>query len=346
MNQKCPECGLVNWSDAEECKRCKAPLQAQEIGDAPAVSPTSSAFEQRPVFEPMPIVAQRKPARVMGVLMIIWGVLITASGLYLLSYHGPASHVLVLGPATIISGIALVRGSRWEMAPYFVGVIVMFLWLFTDERVVLAIGTTLFASLVGVLIAKRRWPVLAGGLIVMSSVAFVGAMLLLMVLMRPAKVAWRTFQPAQGNFTLQMPGETVALPPIVQNVSGYTMTKHPYESKVWGQGSAGYIVIEYSPALPVRDASQYERFMEVELDNLLKNTNSTLISKLPLPCHGYPGLSFELQPPPSPSGREARKMIGRMFMNANYLYVMQLSASDSSELMANSIKFLDPTPLH
>lgn len=25
-NKKCPQCGLVNWIDAESCKRCKAPL--------------------------------------------------------------------------------------------------------------------------------------------------------------------------------------------------------------------------------------------------------------------------------------------------------------------------------
>jgi hypothetical protein len=200
--------------------------------------------------------------------------------------------------------------------------------------------------LIGLMVTKRRWPVLAGGLMVLSSLAFIGAMLLGVLIMTPQKIAWRSFQPPVGNFTLQMPAEPVAKAPIVQHVAGYTMTKHPYQAKVWGQGEAGYIVIEYSPALPALDSSGYERFLDAELDNLVKNTNSTLISKQPLACHGYPGLSFEIKPPANPSGRTTPRMIGRMFMNADYLYVMQIVASDSSELMANSIKFLDPVPLH
>ena len=68
--------------------------------------------------------------------------------------------------------------------------------------------------------------------------------------------------------------------------------------------------------------------------------------KQPLACHGYPGLSFELQPPDRPTALEKPKIVGRMFMSADHLYVMQLTAAESSELMANSIKFLDPVPLH
>ena len=346
MNQKCPDCGLVNWSDAAECKRCKTPLQGQEVAEDGAISSTMPVFEPRPVFDPVPVLEHEKPATALGVLMIIWGVLILTSGLYLLSYRGPATHVLVLGPATVISGMELMRGRRWAMAPYFVAVLVMFFWLFTQDRVVLAIGTSLFATLIGILVSKRRWPVLAGGLMVLSSLAFVGAMLLLTLLMRPAKVDWRTFQPAQGNFTLQMPAETTAQEAIVDHVSGLTLTKHPYESRVWGQGTAVYIVVEYSPSLPVVDTATYEKVLDAELDNFIKNTRSTLLFKQPLACHGYPGLSFELQPPEKPTALLKPRIVGRMFMSADHLYVMQLTADESSELMANSIKFLDPVPLH
>jgi len=315
------------------------------MGDPSAFPSTTSAFEQRPVFEPMPVIEHPKPAIALGVLMIVWGLVIFASGLFLLSLGG-VFHVLILGPATLISGIELIRGKRWAMVSYFIGILVMLVWLVAEGRGAVAIVSFLFAALIGVLVTKRRWPILAGGLMVFSSLAFIGAMLLGILVMMPDRIAWRTYQPPVGNFTLQMPAETIARDPIVQHVAGYTLTKHPYEAKVRGQGSAGYIVVEYSPALPALDTSGYERFLEAELDNLVKNTNSTLISKQPLACHGYPGLSFELKPPSNPSGRPTPRIVGRIFMNADYLYVMQIVASDSSELMANSIKFLDPVPLH
>jgi hypothetical protein len=180
---------------------------------------------------------------------------------------------------------------------------------------------------------------------VFSSLAFIGAMALGTVLLMPGKVAWRTFQPAQGDFTLQMPAETTTREPLVERRPAFTMTKHLYESKVWGQGTVLFIVIEYSPVLPVVDRSVYEKALDVELDNYVKNTNSTLLAKQPLACHGYPGLSFELTKPENSAGKRPRT-VGRIFMNSQYMYIMQLTASDSSELMANSIKFLDPIPLH
>jgi hypothetical protein len=165
--------------------------------------------------------------------------------------------------------------------------------------------------------------------------------------MRPAEVAvaWRSFQPPQGNFTLQMPAETVARETRVDQVKGYTLTKYPYESRVPGQGTAVYIVVEFSPALAVNERTSYEEILEAELNNFLKNTNSTLLFKQPLACHGYPGLSFEVKPPEN-LAMEKPRMLGRIFMNADHLYVMQLTGTESSELIASSIKFLDPVPLH
>ena len=331
MNQKCPGCGLINWADAPECKRCRAPLQGPEEGVA--------AMPWAPVFE------RPKPAIALGVLMIIWGVLTLTSGLLLLTYGKP-SHVLVLGPAMIFSGIWIVQGRRWATAPYFVGIQVMFFWHYSEGKITLALVSCLYAALIGLLITKRRWPILAGVLMVFSSLAFVGAMML-PILLRPAKVAvvWRSFQPAQGNFTLQMPAETVARETRVEQVKGYTLTKHPYESRVPGQGGVIYIVVEFSPALAVSDTSMYEKILDAELDNFLKNTNSTLLFKQPLACHGYPGLSFEVKPPEN-LAMEKPRVLGRIFMNADHLYVMQLTGTESSELIASSIKFLDPVPLH
>jgi hypothetical protein len=292
-----------------------------------------------------PVVERKKPAIALGVLMLIWGVLTLTSGLFLLTFGKP-SHVLVLGPAMLLSGIWLTQGRSWATAPYFIGVLVMFFWHFADGRVTLALVSCLYAAVVGLLITKRRWPILAGVMMVFSSLAFVGAMML-PILLRPAEVAvaWRSFQPPQGNFTLQMPAETIAKETKVEQVKGITLTKYPYESKVPGQGSALYIVVEFSPALPVSETAMYDKILEAELNNFIKNTNSTLLFKQPLACHGLPGLSFEVKPPEN-LAMEKPRMLGRIFMYADHLYVMQITATQSSELITNSIKFLDPVPTH
>ncbi len=71
-SQECPSCGLVNWSDAPECKRCRAPIQPGE---------ETYAFRPPIVFE------EEKPATVLGVLMTIWGALMLAGGLYLAHFR-------------------------------------------------------------------------------------------------------------------------------------------------------------------------------------------------------------------------------------------------------------------
>ena len=65
-SQKCPSCGLTNWSDALECKRCKAPQQPLEA--TAAIRPS------------MPIFDEEKPATALGILMIIWGALMLTAG--------------------------------------------------------------------------------------------------------------------------------------------------------------------------------------------------------------------------------------------------------------------------
>jgi ribosomal protein L40E len=55
-NKKCPQCGLVNWINAESCKRCKAPLiQAKEtaatdtpVKDTPVADSTVRSDQPAP----------------------------------------------------------------------------------------------------------------------------------------------------------------------------------------------------------------------------------------------------------------------------------------------------------
>ena len=326
-SQKCPSCGLVNWSDAPECKRCRAPIQPGEEG---------YAFRQPIVFE------EEKPATVLGVLMIIWGALLLIGGLYLLTF-GHASHVLVFGPATLISGVSVARGRQSMMGLYFLGIVVMLLWAGSQGKVGVALSGSLFGAIIGLLVIKRRLPILAGFLIVLSCLGTLGA-LAIPILLKPGNVAWRDFRPPEGMFSVQMPAEPVARDwGVEQLANGYRMKKSSYEARVRGQGSALFFVVEYLPSLPpVADTSVYEKALEAELNNILNNTKSTLRSKEKIKVNGYYGLSYQLNPPEN-LAMDRPVSTGKIFMNAGHLYVMQLTASESSELLAGKDRFLTPS---
>ncbi|MEA2174122.1 MAG: hypothetical protein QOD00_1714 [Blastocatellia bacterium] len=69
---KCLQCGLINWSDAQTCKRCQAALQADpnaEPQQPPPLSwqqtaepqPTQPAWQPPPVYNPYPSYADYQP---------------------------------------------------------------------------------------------------------------------------------------------------------------------------------------------------------------------------------------------------------------------------------------------
>lgn len=325
-SQRCPECGLLNWSDAESCKRCKALLQPI-VDESPFLPGPQHNFETE------------KPARVLGLLMMIWGLLITVAGLFLYTVGGIVDPVLLGGPVILVSGILVMRGQSAAMGLYFVGLAGMLLWSAATKGVPVAIATLIFPALVGLMVAKRRFPILAGSLIALSCLAFLGSFLLVGML-KPGKVAWQDFRPAQGLFTVKMPSAPVAHDPLVERVGAYTMTNHPYESQVRGQGSTLYIVIDFSPALSTERMS-YEQMLEAELSGLVKRTSSTLVSKHAVTVNGYSALEFELRPP-AKLALASPRTFGKIFMNSEHLYLMGITASEGSELLAGKDDFLNP----
>ena len=164
-------------------------------------------------------------------------------------------------------------------------------------------------------------------------------------LMRPARVAWREFQPSEGMFDVQMPAEPVKREPVVESAGGgITLTKNTYEASVKGQGSALYVIVEFSPALPLVETSIYEKALEAELTTLANNTHSTVRSKDKITVNGYHGLSYTLNPPKN-LALDRPFSTGKIIINSNYLYVMHITASESSELREGMDKFLTPRAL-
>jgi hypothetical protein len=190
------------------------------------------------------------------------------------------------------------------------------------------------------MVAKRRFPILAGFLIVLSCVAFM-APFLIAGMLKPGKVAWQDFRPAQGLFAVKMPSTPKAHESQVERVGSYTMTNHPYESQVRGQGSTLFVVVDFSPAISMEGVS-YDQMLEGELSSLVRRTSSTLVSKRAISVNGYSGLEFELKPPEK-LALASPKTFGKIFMNSEHLYMMGITASEGSELLAGKDDFLNPT---
>jgi hypothetical protein len=76
----------------------------------------------------------------------------------------------------------------------------------------------------------------------------------------------------------------------------------------------------------------------------MTNTNSTLLFKQKTMVNGYHALSYQLSPPKN-LALERPLTTGKIIMNSNYLYVMQITASQASELYADMNKFLTPSLL-
>lgn len=327
-SQKCPACGLINWSSEESCKRCNAPLS--ELAGSPVFAPA-----------PQPLLERDKPPRVLGLLLIVWGVLLGATGLILFAYTGITHAVLVGGTIIAVSGIVVMSGRREGAYLYFLSVAIMTVWLAKTESLPLAIACFFWQGLIGLLVAKRRFPVLAGLLILISCLALLAPFIVAGLLKPEQKVAWREFRPSQGLFSVNMPADPIADKPVVMNIQKYTMTKNCYESTIARQGGVVYCVADFSPPISVEKVT-YENMLEAELNNLVGSSRSMLVSKRSTTVNGYPGLEFEMKPPENLALRSP-KNFGKIFMNSDHYYFLMITASEGSELLAGKDGVLDPS---
>lgn len=176
-----------------------------------------------------------------------------------------------------------------------------------------------------------------GGLVLLAAIGGGGAALL-----KPSsKVKWREFHPSGSMMSVMMPSEPKTREPIVTPMTGGTMTNRMYTSTVFGQGSALLCVVDYSMNFSDYDMP-YEKALDAELDDLLRRTNSTLISKRSISLGGFPGLEFEIKPPGNVTPK-VEKSYGKMFITRNQLYFLSITATENSELLRGKDKFLNPT---
>jgi hypothetical protein len=189
---------------------------------------------------------------------------------------------------------------------------------------------------------KRSFPVLKTfvfvfiGMVVLSTLAgwkrgfpFLGL----------GKVKWVEYHPESMDLTVMMPNEPTKIEPVTTPLPTGTMTNHSFISGVPGQGSAMFCFVDYTGTGTWLNPDTIARGLDAELNDFLRRTNSTLISKNQITYGGMPGLEFVTQPP---AGAGATKAYGKMFMSQTRLYFFSIAASEGSELFAGKDKFLNP----
>lgn len=178
------------------------------------------------------------------------------------------------------------------------------------------------------------------GVIVLIGVASAVGLGLLAYNMR---VRWEMLQPDGSDLIFWMPGQ------FTTNDVGPTptaigiMTKRMSVSTVPRQGSATLAVVNFSQGFPA--GMPKEQVLDAELANVLKATDSKLVSKNFITVHGLQALEFEMIPP-SNVGSGNVKGYGKLILGSSRLYLAALVANEGSTLFRQKEKFLNPERMY
>ena len=188
---------------------------------------------------------------------------------------------------------------------------------------------------------KSRFPILKvfaysfAGLVVLAALSAGG----IAFLKNHSRVAWREYHPDGSSATVMMPTEPSRHEPIVTPLPVGTMTNHSFISIVTGQGTAMFCYVDYTGT--VFNNEIVPQALDAELNDFLKRTNATLISKKPITYQGMTGLEFEMTPPDN-FGR-VHHGYGKLLLTNNRLYFFSIIAAEKSDLFSGKDKFLNPT---
>lgn len=189
---------------------------------------------------------------------------------------------------------------------------------------------------------KSGAPVLKIVLGVVGGVILLSVLLGGMMLSGKSKVKWRDFRPSGAGITVRMPSEPKAQAPIETPTQMGTMTNRIYISSVTGQGTVMFCHVEFPFTVTDFDEAKITEMLDAEMKNVLKSTNSTLISKKPLTFGGYPALEFDSKIPSNVSSPAGKSTV-RLYVATNKLYMLVFTAKEGSELMKGKDQFLNPT---
>src|SRR5205823_5237213 len=180
-----------------------------------------------------------------------------------------------------------------------------------------------------------------GALIVLAVIA-VGVMSVVLIAKSHSRIVWQEFHPGEPGLSVTMPGAPTVHEPVITPLAIGEMKNYMYTSTIIGQGSALFVMVVYPSSFDDNLKIQANKVLEGELDNMLKRSDSTLVSKSSFDEGEIKGLSFEFKPPGNITPRVDRGF-GKMYLTKNRLYFLTIVAKNDSELFEGKEKFLKPT---
>lgn len=189
---------------------------------------------------------------------------------------------------------------------------------------------------------KRNFPILKGAAISLVSLVVVAALGGggAAFLKSHSKVTWQAYHPEGSTMTVMMPNEPTRHEPVTTPLPTGTMTNHSYVSIVTGQGTAMFCFVDYTETEFTDDITA--KALDAELNDFLKRTNSTLISKQSINYQGVAGVEFEIKPPDS-LGPRMNRGFGKLLLTTSRLYFFSIVANEQSNMFSERDKFLNPT---
>jgi len=149
-------------------------------------------------------------------------------------------------------------------------------------------------------------------------------------------VDWIEYHPDSLPVTVMMPNVPTREEPVLTPLPSGRVSLHAFTSVVPGQGVAGFAYAEFFGV----DLSDTSQALDNGLNGLLTKSNSTLVSKTKINDDGMPGLEFEVTPPESAGIKNARGY-GKLFISGDRLYLLFITASENTDLLAGKDKFLN-----
>jgi hypothetical protein len=156
-----------------------------------------------------------------------------------------------------------------------------------------------------------------------------------------SKLAWQEFRPGEPGLSVMMPGEPTAHEPVVTPIGPGEMKQYLYTSTVLGQGHVNFLMVTY-PVNFDRTKFSVDQVLDGELENALKDTNSSLISKSRFDEGEVTGLSFEYKPK-SKLVADSDSGFGKLYLTGCRLYALTIEGRKNSELIRSKDKFLKAT---
>jgi hypothetical protein len=179
------------------------------------------------------------------------------------------------------------------------------------------------------------------GALIVIAVAAVAVVAAVLIVRSHSRIAWQEYRPGEPGLSVMMPGQPTVHEPVVTPLAIGEMKNYMYTSTVIGQGSALFGMVVFPTSLDDLKI-QADKVLDGELDNMLKRSNSTLVSKSNFDEAEVRGLSFEFKPQGNVTPRVDRGF-GKMYLTRNRLYFLTIVAKDNSELFDGKEKFLKPT---